>query len=485
MPADKPFEPTGITADVLAFVRRRLSPKAPRQVSVQLGPLGKDPESNPLKNTTHRTLQGRINSLAQSLGKRAFETGRRERVGDYREIAEEVPELYRGLEVMVDFVFGGGDGEGPQLVFADGARSEVKRVAEAVWEGLQIPKVGRGMIHEGMWLGDSMTQPIYSLEDRAMVAERHWRPEIVTVWERGGILSHYSVDTGQYQEPLLLHPFEMVHYAHVPVRGAFYGRSLWHAARGVRRHHEAITDTATFLALKRASGDVFFLWPFPAELDEEKLDEWVSQAQNYGEFDTVFDSGGNLRKRAAASVETAPRILPFRVVDGVDTKPEPLFIPPTNLSQMVELMEHHQDRMFIAAGVPKSLVGLDRDVNAKATVEQQGLHFALTVRSRGNDAQRVMESFIWRGLMAAGIQPNPDEVRVEMPSASAFDEAVRARVAKDRAAAVKDLVDAGVPVEFALATAGGVSEEDVESVADDLAGATAAAVEKQLERHAG
>jgi len=478
---NKPFEPAGVAADVLAFVRRRLTPQAPRQVSVQLGPLGDDPSKHPLKNTTARaTLQGRINSLSQSLGKRAFEAGRRERVADYREIAEEVPELYRGLEVMVDFIFGGGDGEGPKLVFSEGARPEVRRIAEAAWEGLRIPKVGRGMIHEGMWLGDSMTQAIYSMEDRALVAERHWRPEIVTVWERAGILSHYEVDTGRHREPVLLHPFEMVHYAHTPVRGAFCGRSLWHSARGVRRHHEAVSDTATFLALRRASGDVYWLWPFPSELDDEKLDAWISQAQEYGEFDTVFDSGGNLRKRAAATVETGPRPVPYRVVDGLDTKPEAVVIPPTNLSQMVELMEHLQDRFFISAGVPKALVGLERDVNAKATVEQQGLHFALTIRQRGLDAQRVMESFVWRGLMAAGVQVNPDEVRVEMPTVSALDDSMRAVVAKDRAAAVKALVDAGVPVEFALRTAGGVSEEDVESVADELASATTAAVEAQL-----
>lgn len=481
----KPFEPTGVAADVLAFMRRRLTPKAPRQVSIQLGPFGDDPERNPLDRTTSQhSLQRRINSLSNSLGRRAFEAGRRERIVDYREIAEEVPELARGLEVVVDFVFGGGEGEGPELVFADNARADVKRIAQGAWDGLGIPQVGRGMIHEGMWLGDSFTQGIFSFEDRALVAERHWRPELVTIYERAGILSHYEVDQGS-AEPIKLHPFEVVHYAHTPLRGAAYGRSLWHSARGVRRHHEAVGDTATFLALRRASGDVYWLWPFPAELDDEKLDDWIAQAQEYGEFDVVFDSGGNLRKRAAATVETGPRPVPYRVVDGIDTKPEAVVIPPTNLSQMVELLEYLQDRFFISAGIPKALIGLERDVNSRATLEQQGLHFALTIQNRKKDAQRVMEAFIWRALLAAGVIPNPDEVRVEMPGVSALDEAMRASVAKDRAQAVKDLVDAGVPVEFALRSAGGVSDEDVESVADDLARITTENVRQELAARAG
>ena len=478
------FEPQGIIADVLSFVRRQVTPKAPRQVSVQLGPFGAAEDGlDPLARTTARnpsmSLHRRISSLSDSLGRRAFEQDRLRRLQEYREMAEEVPELARGLEALVDFIFGG-DKQGPVLVFTDNARPEVIRVAETAWEGLRLPAITRQIIHEGIWLGDSFTQLIYSFEDRALVAEQHYRPEIVTIWENAGVLNHYEVTTSS-QDTLELHPFEMVHYAHTPLRGARYGRSLWHSARGVRRHHEAVGDTATFLALRRASGDVYWLWPFPANLDDATVDEWVAQAQEYGEFDMVFDSAGNMRKRAAAIVETGPRPVPYRVVDGLDTKPEAVVIPPTNLEQMVSLLEYLQDRFFVAAGIPKAFLGLERDVNSRATLEQQGLHFALTVRNRQQDAVEILDAFVLRALMAAGITPNADEFVVEMPAMSALDEAMKATVAKDRALAIKNLVDAGVPVEFALKHAGNVADEDVEMVADELAAVATEQVIRSLE----
>lgn len=406
---------------------------------------------------------------------------RLQRIRDYREMVEEMPELARSLEVTVDLTFG--DSEvAYEVIYAEDAREEVRRVIEATEAALGLQVEIKRIIHEGLWLGDSFSELVYGDAPLRLVGERSWRPEQVTVVQgEGGFLTGYNVQVEGREEPRPLSPFQVIHYAPNAVRGARYGRSMFHSARYLRRHHDVFTDVTAMLCLRRASGDTYFLWPMPEELDETAQNDYIRKLQASIDHEVFFESDGTLRRRAAAHLDTVPKMMPYRVLtsdDGTPTEVKPTAIEtkPADLRQMVEVLRYLQDRAFIATGVPKALVGLERDVNARATLEVQGLHFAITVHTRQREAAGLLTDFFNRALLVEGIVPEPGEYAVRMPDSSTFDEQLRAGIFQTRASGVLSLVQAGVPLRQALKEGFSYDEETLDALQDAIDSGPAAVI---------
>lgn len=472
---------TGLIEIALGVARRALGSKPPRVAAVQLGPMsGVD-----FKQTTgydaRQARAQRAQALADSLGENAWEQTRHQRYRDYREIAEEVPELARALEVYVDLIFGD-DEAAYEVAFADTARPEVKRIISDTEAALALQTEIRKIMHEGLWLGDSFAEMVYGDAPMRLVAERAHRPEMVQVMQDGdGFLSHYELTVPGADKTRPLVPFQVIHYAPSAVRGARYGRSLFHSARYVRRHHDVFTDVTSMLCLKKASGDTYFLWPVPDNLDEQAVQDYIRELQQSVDTDVFFEPGGQLRRRAAASLDTVPKAMPYRVMlddqgqVATDVKPTVVETKPADLRQMVEVLRYLQDRFFVATGVPKALVGLERDVNARATLEVQGLHFAISVRARQRDAGRILADIFTRALLVAGVTPIEGEFVIKMPDVSAFDEQLRAEVFQKRAAGVLSMTQAGVPLRQALAEGFGYDDDTLDQIMEAVGSSTVSA----------
>lgn len=481
----------GVLGAVLAAARRALGSKGERVASVRLGP-GPIASGNTTGRDPRSARSARAQGLADSLGQNPWEQSRLQRCRDYREIVEEVPELSRALEVYVDLIFG--DSERTfEIVYADETRPEVMRVIDETTRSLMLQREIKKIIHEGLWLGDSFTELIYADEPLRLVGERAWRPELVRVIQGpDGFLDGYEIRADTRNEAERLIPFQMVHYAPSSVRGARYGRSLFHSARYLRRHHDVFSDVMAMLCLKKASGDTFFLWPMPDNLDEQAVQDSIRELQNSVDTETFFEADGTLRRRAAAQLDTVPKTLPYRVmVDeqgqvAGDVKPTVVETKPADLKQMVEVLEYLQDRFFIATGVPKALVGLERDVNARATLEVQGLHFAISVRARQREAAEILVDIFTRALLVEGVTPIEGEYIIRMPETSAFDEQIKAVVFREKASGVLSMVQAGVPLRQALAEGFGYDDETLDEIAEAVGtgNVTSTAISAAIERAA-
>ena len=466
----QPTAARGLVDSVVNAARRALGAKPERVAAVQLGPLpGVD-----FKTTTgydaRLARKMRIEQLADSLGQDPWEQTRLQRCRDYREIAEEVPELARALEVYVDLIFGDSE-QAFEIAFADGARPEVERILTDVTSSLNLQTEIKKIMHEGLWLGDSFSELVYGDAPLRLVAERAHRPELMRIMQDAdGFLDHYELTTPGTDRPRILVPFQVIHYASSPVRGARYGRSLFHSARYLRRHHDVFSDVTAMLCLKKASGDTYFLWPVPDVLDDQAVQGYIRELQQSVDTEVFFEPSGQLRRRAAASLDTVPKTMPYRVmVDeqgavATDVKPTVVETKPADLRQMVEVLKYLQDRFFIATGVPKALVGLERDVNARATLEVQGLHFAISVRARQRDAANILADIFTRALLVAGVTPIEGEYAIRMPEVSAFDEQLRADVFAKRATGVLSMVQAGVPLRQALKEGFNYDDETLDAV---------------------
>lgn len=459
--------------------------KPPRYAAVQVRPSGTlSPEKT--SGVDHMTAQQqRANALARLLTN--DQRSRAERILEYREMLEEVPEFARAAEVIVDFAFGSepdGEGSGFVLDFDEGASAKTREIAQAAWTDLDLHSWARESLYEAITLGDSVTRLLFEKSGR-LAGEVSIPPEQFQIHLEPNtkMIHHYRWVGRGTSQAIVMAPFEVIHYAHDARRGEFYGRPIFASGRGVRRRHEVVDDVLAMLTMRKAAGDTYWLWPFGSKATTDVVNNWINEAMNRSSMENYFDTDNNLRKRAAQSVETAPKVVPYRVLEDypeLSMKPTPVQVNPPNLDQLVNLMEHQQGRMFITTGVPKALAGSEKDVNSRATLEQQGVHFAMTIAAKQNQITEKMRAIMVRACMSQRHLPGDNEIRIKKPKVSAFDEALRATISKERSLAVKNLVEAGTSLQDALVLTGTSTAAEAARVATEINTATTEVIESQL-----
>lgn len=445
----------------IARIERLLTTKPPRvaAVSVARGP------RVPIEQTTGadpNQRRSRGDGLASVLWD-PYEQSRPQRYTDYREIMDEVPELDRGLLVKRDFVFSGAAQgmHSHELTYGARVRPELQRVLEQA--RADLPKDwAQEVYQEGHSLGDSPTELLFA--DQGLVGQRYIPPEEFRVEDGDSGIRYWYTPSTSGGDARLMHPFQVLHFAPNKRRGSRYGRSDWAAARGLRRMEEAVQSLMVMMALKKASGEEKVLWPFHRNTGADEMWQHIREIQAEME-DFHFDWNGELKKRIAAQLETVPKFLPY-LYDHEGKVPAPQFVQSkaADLLQLLEVCRHFQERYFVVTGTPAALVGMERNVNARSTLVEQGVHFALTVRRDQWDVVALLTDYYTRAALAAGIVPQEGEFAVSMEPPSSLDETRRAETNKLRADTVAALVTAGMPLTDALVEGYGLTEQRAEEI---------------------
>jgi len=404
-----------------------------------------------------------------------YEQSRLRRYQEYREMLEEVPELERSLKVLRDFIFSGAseDNRKPKsfnLTFGQGARSALKALVDRAVTVHGLHTWVEEVMFEGLHLGDSMTEIVYEGDTFALKSLLYLRPDTTSVWtdEQGrGATTLYvvnSTDDAFSGESRLLHPFQIVHYAPDRLRGNSYGRSTFASLRKNRRNSDAIGDVMVMLALRKAAGDEKIFWPFPGEMAEEPLWDFIEKIRTALDANYHFDGEGDLRKRAVADLETEPGVVPYRIIPESNAKPEVIHGPEAKLEQLIAALQHLQEVYPIGTTVPPSFMGIERNVNSKATVEHEGKAFSLTIARKQRDAAGLAVEVLNRSLLVAGVIPESEEYEISLPRPAQFDEELRAEVIRLRATAAGLLMQSGFPLDFVARWALGLGIEEAEAV---------------------
>ena len=472
---------------LLKRMERLLSTRPERIANVDLG----RPSINPAQ-TTHGSDDKIPRRPPKRMTKNPTSASRATRYADYIEMSEEVPELNRSLEVTVDFTFGGEtDESGKAVSFStdtEGARPEVEETVEEVNSALRLHQTIREVEQEGIHLGDSFSELNYlRLPDGTgrLIGWMPLAPELVFPQEFHGILDHYKIAIDEQRDGRILAPWQVLHYAHRKRRGSRFGTSQWFSARKRWRLAEAVEDVLTMMAITAPRERNTYMYPFPDGTSSDELWKWMRKIQEETEEDWLWDDNTELQKRVVPKLETAEVFLPFTVeTGGTRTPPQPYAITraAAELGQLIDVLRFFQDSYFITTGVPSALVGFEKNVNAKATLEGQLQGFGLTVRNNQTDAAAIILDLYNRALLVKGIIPEKGEISVEMPVPLQFDAKLRAEAIKIRAQAAKSLVDAGVPLDFVLEITLEISKAKIEELRPQLAGNTQEAMIKILSR---
>lgn len=393
---------------------------------------------------------------------------------DFREMGRDVAELKRSLRVKRDFVFGGpsesGDKShgGMEITVRDGADDGVRGIVRETSAAINPQRLMLGKYTEAAQLGDSPTELVFV--DKRLVWTKPILPErFDVVWDAYGRLSHYRVRAGTtgVEGTVRLEPFQMLHFAYDRQRGHKYGTSNWETARRIWRSMESIEDILGILALLKAGNRKSVAYPVPDSTTPNQLPAW--RAALKGDRPQFFGADGKQRRRLAALLELDDLIYPYRM----SGKP-PLFHNEAapDLGPLRELWQLWQERYFVATGTPAALCGIERNVNARATLEQQGLHFVTTSRQEQQEVADYTLLLFYVVLLVAGRRPQAGDIVVRMPRVSAFDDLLRAQVQKLRAETVKLLgIDVGLPMLWILKTVLGIPEDEALELLDEWGGA--------------
>lgn len=368
------------------------------------------------------------------------------RYRDLREMSDEVPELSTSLDVLSHFVFSGDTGFGtdgsdqsqPRLVFSDGMPSDQVDIISAAADSLNLNSLLYETFREGMHLGDSFTELVFT-KDR-MVGQQYLKPDNTdVVWDQYGRLRAFKTRTdsaggismgSRRNSSTVLAPWQVIHYSPDRPRGHKYGRSNWHSARKLWRISQSTLDVTAVLAILRASSRKTVSLPVPAGIKEDEIHSWIEKLKTNAWRDEFFDKDGYLHHRIASLLELDDTIYPYRA--GTE-KPNFHNEPSADLDSLVNFQQFLQESYFVATGVPAALCGLERNVNARSTLEQQGQQFVHTVTKRQAEVSALAKDILVRAALAAGFLPDTKLFDYRMPDVSAFDQRMRAEVWKIRA----------------------------------------------------
>ena len=104
----------------------------------------------------------------------------------------------------------------------------------------------------------------------------------------------------------------------------------------------------------------------------------------------------------------------------------------------------------MVTGVPAGLAGMERNINARSTLEQQGLHFVRAIKKRQTEIENMLYELFALSLLARGVQPTRGMFEINMPRVASFDAKMRAETAKIYAETAVVLQSLGLPMAFVL-----------------------------------
>lgn len=408
--------------------------------------------------TQARAMQQRLFSDAQ-------ERRRVQLYKDYDEMDQEVPELNQSIEVYKAFTFGG-DEHGDNKVMLEYEDDRARQIIEQTISTTGCMQLLPKILEEGEKRGDCFMQPVFSRVGD--VVKLKWlNPYHTKVhWDGYGNVEGYEV--GAEHMPAakqMLYPTDVIHFAPNQRLGNKYGTSTWAAARKLWILESTGLDVMSVLTILRAANRKSVTYPVPANTNDEGVAKWKDALKNGDWIQSVFDSTGKLNRRIVSMLELDDIIYPYR--DGSEA---PRFHddPAADLNQLLLVLKHYQERYFVVTGVPAGLAGMERNINARSTLEQQGLHFVRAIKKRQTEIENFLYEFFALTLLARGIQPTKGMFTIRMPRVASFDAKMRAETAKIYAETAVILKGLGLPMNFVLKHALNLPGSLVDELVPDL-----------------
>ena len=186
----------------------------------------------------------------------------------------------------------------------------------------------------------------------------------------------YQMDTTLERKVATFEPWEVVHYRLLDHNERKYGRSILHPIRRVFKQLQLVEDSMVVARLTRAWSKLVFVvdtGTMPPHLAHEHVSKIKAEHKKRRMVDPRTG-----RLRDDYNPISAEEDIFLGLGKGGQSRVDQLY-GDLNIGNLSDV-EYLQNKMFGGLKVPKAYLGIERDVNSRATVTNQDIQFARTVR---------------------------------------------------------------------------------------------------------
>ena len=382
---------------------------------------------------------------------------------DYDKMDEECVEVQRALDVTVANAFTSRDGDQESYILkSDNTR--VLSIIEDTDGRVDMPNELPGICRSYLQRGDDFEEVVVD-ENRSIVRLKYLNQEYMhrneDVYGRLDSESAYTMKIEDGHEEIHFKPWQVIHLRYQHKRGSLYGRAFYFPARKTWRRSEAMEDSVVMERIHRGNDRIIYYISSPVRASAEQKNKLLEDAKASLKRKRVVDQQTgkvNWRKAPMASDEDI-----FMLTNSESpSKAEKLGA--SNIIGQLSDLEYFQNKLTMATGVPKSYLGLERDVNAKATLQWEDIQYARQLRKIQKDMAWFQRRVYDLQLMLLGIVPEEGLYEIVYPPISFIDEELKINILKlkwEIAVLAKGL---NIPMRWVLSNILGLSEEDVEDI---------------------
>lgn len=367
---------------------------------------------------------------------------------DFDDMDTDVPELSSAIDVYADFVVSSpfsGDESSYEVEFATGVSDSYADLVTKFEERLDLKESVWFLVRDMCKYGDSFYE-IVATEDEVVKLKRL---DVSTVFVN---IKNNKVDKDKpyYQEAgtnrIEFAPWEILHFK---VGGDVYGveNSILAKARRIYRLIRMLEDTILVTRLSRSTQRGVYKVDVTG-MSENEAAAYIRKLKLLNRRKVMFDSKGKLRADFNPLSETEDIYIPVRKGGGGDFQ---IVGGETHLGEIRDI-EYFQNKLFTATRVPKALLGLERDVNAKATLVQQNVSFLRMVKRYRTAFAKELKRLYLIEFFLHGEELKDDEWQISFPSLFVQDELVAYQTQQVKLGLVGALAQLGVsvPAEWAI-----------------------------------
>lgn len=371
---------------------------------------------------------------------------------DFEEMDEEIVELSSALDVYADFVIyspWGDKDDSFKVEFGSQNTDALSEVVSALNDRLELEERVWYTVRDLCKYGDEFSEIITTVNEIVSIRSLPSNEVFLNFGENGVVdrnLPYKQVDgeTGSVRAAFL--PWEIIHFK---VGDEEYGikNSVLYKARRAYRLLRMLEDTILVTRLARSNQRSVHKIDVTG-MSEKEAAEYIRKLKLMNKRKLLFDSSGKLKLDINPLGETEDIYIPvrkggigdFSIVGGE-----------THLGEIRDV-EYFHNKLFSATKVPKAFLGFERDVNAKATLEQQNIAFIKMVRRFRYAFAKGLKKLYKVELLLKGYDVSDIDLKISFPSLSVDDETIALSAQALRADVVARMANLGIkfPVEWVI-----------------------------------
>jgi len=408
------LRPTGLRARVARFILGKEWPPVPTQVATTTAGVT-DTTWEEFKNLFFKVSQERLDVY-----------------DDVEEMENSIDEVATALDILADEAVNSerGSQESFRIVYEGAVPSDVQNLIGDALERTRLKEKVYAIARDLLLYGDEFLQPVVDgalrvarvmyMPPRSMVRNEDLQGLLLPGEEQGQwAFEQYVPRTNRFIAGF--YPWQIDHLRWNRRGSDKYGRSICWTARMSWRKLRAMEEALSINWLTRAFARLLFIIDvtgmsdkeaglyikrFKNDLTMQKIASGVIGPEAMSVVKDIFIGKGY--QDFAGKIE--PGLTDVKVLDTSSTG----F---WNLGPI----EYYRGKILTSMRVPKAYMGLERDINAKATLVQQDRRFARTVKRVQSLLSEHISHTMTLALILQGFTPTEVKYSIEWPNPSRLD----------------------------------------------------------------